>query len=128
MNYCKYKVEQQGYQGWMHRMIHIWNQMELFGRLCEVHNHERNWPECRFINQDLAVRIRAYLSWLIIASKDIPSFSVENRTGSIDIGIVFESECHIFIHSTIEINNERIQFIVRTTMLEDQYWEGVSNK
>ena len=132
MNCYKCKAEQREFQGWMHRKIHIWNQMELFGRPCEVHIHGRNWPKSRFIYLNKGVlkprvRIRAYLSWLVVASKDIPSFSVENRTGSIDIGIVFESECHIFIHGTIEINDEWIQFVVWTTMLKYQNWDGVSN-
>ena len=61
---------------------------------------------------NIGVGIRTHLSWLIVPTKDIPSFSVEHRACSIDIGIIFESECYIFVHTSIEINDERIQFVV----------------
>ena len=63
---------------------------------------------------------RFYLSWLIIASKDIPSLSIENRACSIDVGIVLKSKSRVSVHIAIKVDDKRIQFVVSTTMLEYQ--------
>ena len=60
------------------------------------------WPKSLNLPYPRGSEIWNYLSWLVVPSKDIPFFSVENRTGSIDIGVIFESECYLFVHTSIE--------------------------
>ena len=62
----------------------------------------------------------SYLSWLIIASKDIPSLSIENRACSIDVGVILKSKSRVSVHIAIKVDDKRIQFVVSTTMLEYQ--------